>query len=93
MEGILQAKLQELKNQLAEQVFNADVETEIEKQVVEYKKNLVEEVQKEFDKNKEIINAQIELVENLIDAEAKEKAEQEKARLENSTPGTTPNLL
>ena len=93
MEGILQAKLQELKNQLAEQVFNADVEAEIEKQVVEYKKNLVEEVQKEFDKNKEIINAQIELVENLIDAEAKEKAEQEKARLENSTPETTPNLL
>lgn len=94
MEGILQAKLEELKNQLAEQKFSAEVEAEIEKQVVEYKKNLVEEVQREFDNNKALINAKIELIEDLIEAENKAKAEEEKARLENSvSPETTPNLL
>lgn len=72
--SVIQNKIDELKNQLAEQVFTDKDQLEIEDAVAQYKKELIEEKKAEIENNKNIIQVQIDVLEEV----RAEEIEQEK---------------
>lgn len=87
--SVIQKKLDELKNQLADQIFTDKDQLEIEEAVAQYKRELIEEKKAEIENNKNIIQVQIDVLEEVLADELEE--EQQKATLNVDASQT--NLL
>lgn len=73
MSKVIDKKINELKEELAKQVFTEEDNEEIEKQVEDYRNELIEEKENEYTYNKEIINAKIEALEEVKSLEDEEE--------------------
>ena len=76
MVELITKKIGLLKEELAKQEFTADDDVEIEKAVKEYKQKLVAEKQEEYARNKELISAKIQVLEETRNEELEFEAEQ-----------------
>ena len=83
---LITKKIADLREELSKQNFTEEDNLEIEKLVEEYRQELIDEKQREYDYNVEIINGQIEILEQ-VEKEAieSEKQEQESAKVEEET--------
>lgn len=70
--SVIQRKIDELKNQLAEQVFTDKDQLEIDEIVAQYKKELIEEKKAEYENNKNVIQVQIDVLEEVLADEIQE---------------------
>ena len=70
-------KIADLKNQLASQVFTSDDKAEIDKVVEEYRKELTDEKNREYEYNAEIIKSQIAILEEVRNEELDKQAEED----------------
>lgn len=96
MSNVIDKKINELKEELAKQIFTEEDNEEIERQVEEFRNDLIEEKENEYTYNKEIINAKIEALEevksSLEDEEVVEEKEPEKEPEVVVTPTINPHL-
>lgn len=83
MNDVIARKIEELKSELAKQVFTADDKAEIDKTVEDYRKELTEEKENEYAYNRVLIEAKIDV---LNEALVEIKEEETKSAEEVSIP-------
>lgn len=90
MVDLITKKIGLLKEELAKQEFTADDDVEIEKAVKEYKQKLIAEKQEEYARNKELINAKIQVLEEARNEELEYEANHISGI--NGVDSTIPNM-
>lgn len=90
MVDLITKKIGLLKEELAKQEFTADDDVEIEKAVKEYKQKLIAEKQEEYARNKELINAKIQVLEEARNEELEYEANHTLGI--NGADSTIPNM-
>ena len=91
MIDIIEKKIADLKNELALQHFTQKDNDEIEKLVLDYRKELKAEKEEEYEANKIIINAKIEALEETKSEMLNAQKEEQKEIPQ--TPGTINSLI